>query len=310
MRRPAAPHAVKMPPRLGALLAVVFWGISFVATKLALRELPPVTLVFTRFAIGNALLLALLAARRVPLVPPRSEWGTITLMGGVGITVHQLLQSYALTLTTAVRTGWLIGLIPVWSALLATVFLGERLGPLRVTGLAIGFAGAALVVTRGVISRSTLALPGTPGDLLILASTLNWAIYTVIGRGAVGRIGSLRATSGAMLVGWLLLGPIFAAGGTGAAWGTLARLSPAGWGAVLFLGVGCSGLGYLWWYGALERIDATRVSALLYIEPLVTLAAAVAVLGEPVGWSTIAGGLLVLLGVAIVERAPRAGAAT
>jgi drug/metabolite transporter (DMT)-like permease len=302
---------VTLPPLAGALLAVAFWGLSFVATKVALRELAPVTLVFTRFAIGNALLFSLLAARRLPLLPPRPEWGAVALMGLIGVTVHQLLQSHALTMTTAVRTGWLIGLTPIWSAVLAAIFLRERPGALRVAGLAVGFAGAALVVTRGDRSASSLALPETPGDLLILASTLNWAVYTVIGRGAVVRIGGLHATSGVMLAGWLMLAPFFAAGAAGAAGGplpavgALARLSPAGWGAVLFLGIGCSGLAYLWWYSALERMDATRVSALLYLEPLVTLAAALAVLGEPVGWSTIAGGLLVLLGVAIVERAPR-----
>jgi drug/metabolite transporter (DMT)-like permease len=273
-----------------------------VATKVALRDIPPITLVFTRFAIGIVLLLVVLRVRRQPLIPPRHEWRTVMLMGFIGVTVHQLLQSYALTLTTAVRTGWLIGLTPAWSALLAVLFLRERLGVWRVLGLVIGFAGAALVVTRGVLSRETLALPSTPGDLLILASTLNWAICTVIGRGIVQRIGSLTATASTTLFGWLLLAPMFA---WKQGWTAIPHLTGPGWAAVLFLGVGCSGLAYLWWYGALEKMDATRVSALLYVEPLVTFVAAIAILGEPAGLTTIAGGLLVLLGVVLVERAPK-----
>ncbi|HEX6739064.1 MAG TPA: EamA family transporter, partial [Vicinamibacteria bacterium] len=62
---------------------------------------------------------------------------------------------------------------------------------------------------------------------------------------------------------------------------------------------------YLFWYGALEQVDASQVAALLYLEPLVTLSAAVALLGEPVRVTTVAGGLLVLAGVVLVQRRPR-----
>ena len=64
-------------------------------------------------------------------------------MGFVGVFVHQLLQAYGLTLTTAVKTGWLIGLIPIWAALLSALLLGERFGRAKVAGLLLGFAGAA-----------------------------------------------------------------------------------------------------------------------------------------------------------------------
>ncbi len=292
-----------MPPRLGALVAIVFWGLSFVATKAVLREISPVTLIFTRFAMGSALLLALVVACRLPLRVSGRELGWLALAGFIGVFVHQLLQSYALTLTTAVRTGWLIGLIPIWSAVLAAVFQRERFGVVKVAGLLLGFVGALLLVTRGRLGGGTLALPSTRGDLLILASTLNWAIYTNIGRGVIARLGSLRATAGAMLLGWLMLAPLFV---RAAGWREYAALSPGGIGALVFLGLGCSGLAYLFWYGALERIETSRVAAFLYLEPLVTLAAAVSWLGEEVGLMTVIGGLLVLAGVALVQRAPAA----
>jgi drug/metabolite transporter (DMT)-like permease len=106
-----------------------------------------------------------------------------------------------------------------------------------------------------------------------------------------------------MAAGWLfLLVPFLTAG----AWSDYARLSPAGWAALLFLGIGASGLGYLFWYGGLEKIEASRVAAYLYLEPLVTLAAAAAFLGERVTAETVLGGLLLLAGVAVVQRAPAA----
>src|SRR2546425_717097 len=194
-----------MPPRLGAFLAIVFWGLSFVATKAALRELSPITLIATRFALGLALLLVLLRAQ------------------------------------------------------------GGRLG------------------------AAGLAVPATRGDLLILVSTLNWAIYTVLGHPVLKRLGATRATAGALLFGWLMLLPLFVVRG---GWREYAGLSTAGWGAVLFLGIACSGLGYLFWYGALEKVPASAVSALLYLEPLVTLAAGGALLAEAVHLPTVAGGRL------------------
>jgi drug/metabolite transporter (DMT)-like permease len=289
-----------VPPLAGALLAVVFWGISFVATKAVVAEISPFALILVRTTLGTAFLLVVLAIRRVPVLPPRSAWPTIALMGFVGVAFHQLLQAYALTLTSAVNTGWLIGLTPVWSALLAWLWLGERMSALKIAGLALGFVGAAVVVTGGKLSGGLLALPSTRGDLLILLSTLNWALYSVLGRKTLLSLGSTRATAGAFLAGLMLLAPTaFIGEGLGA----LGRLSLSGWAAVLFLGVCCSGLGYLFWYRALETMEASRVGALLYLEPLVTLAASMALLGERIGVATIAGGLLLLAGVAIVQRA-------
>jgi drug/metabolite transporter (DMT)-like permease len=288
-----------MPPRIGALFAVVFWGVSFVATKQAVGEVSPATLIFTRAGLGSLLLLGLLAARGQLQPPPRDTWGPLLLMGFVGVAVHQLLQAYALTMTSAVNTGWLVGLTPIWSALLAAWTLRERFGAQKVLGLLLGFAGATLVVTQGRLDGGLLALPQTRGDLLVLASTVNWAVYSVLGHGTIRRVGPARATAGALLAGWVLLAPFFVAAG---GFRGYARLSPLGWGSVLFLGLFCSGLGYLFWYAALERVETSRVAALLYLEPLVTLGAAIVLLGEPVRAATVAGGVLLVGGVALVQR--------
>lgn len=276
----------------------MLWGLSFVATKAALRELSPVTLIFTRFALGTAVLLLILTLRRESLVPPRSAWPMLALMGFVGIFLHQMLQAHGLTLTTAVRTGWLIGVIPIWSAVLATIFLGESFGPRKVAGLFLGALGTLLVITRGELSLRVLALPTTRGDLLVLASTITWAIYTILGRNTLKRLGSTRTTAATMFAGWAMLIPFFLGM---AGWQEYRGLSSSAVVAVVFLGVGCSGLGYWFWYAALERIDSTQVAAFLYFEPLITVLAAVALLGESVALPVVLGGILVLAGVFIVQ---------
>jgi drug/metabolite transporter (DMT)-like permease len=101
-----------------------------------------------------------------------------------------------------------------------------------------------------------------------------------------------------MFAGWAMMIPFFV---SSAGWQEYRSLSSTSLMAIVFLGVGCSGLGYLLWYAALERIEASQVAAFLYLEPLVTLAAAVTLLGESVAASTILGGVLVLVGVLTVQ---------
>lgn len=289
-----------LPVRLGALLAVLFWGVSFVATKAVVAQVSPVCLITSRTLLGAVLLIAILRGRRQPVLPPRDAWASLAVMGFVGVAFHQVLQAYALRSTSAVSAGWLVALAPIWSALLSAAFLKERLGASKLLGLAAGFCGAALVVTRGSLGPNALALPSTRGDVLLLLSTLNWALYSVLGHPTLRRIGPTRATAGALCAGGLMLLPVFLWTG---AWRELSSLSAIGVLAVLFLGLACSGLGYLFWYGALEKLEASRVAAFLYLEPLVTLAAAALLLGERLPLVTLAGGALLLFGVWLVQRA-------
>jgi drug/metabolite transporter (DMT)-like permease len=288
---------MRIPPRFGALIAVVFWGISFVATKAVLREISFVTLIFFRFAVG-AVLLNLVVRK----MPPRDSWGSLALMGFIGVFVHQMVQAYALTLTSATHAGWLIGLTPVWSAILSAITLHERFGAWKLAGLAGGFAGALLVITRGDFSSSILALPSTRGDLLIFATTFNWAFYSVVGHATIRRLGPSVATAWMMTCGAAMIAPFFIAQ---RGWRELPHLSTIGWVAISFLSVGCSAIGYMFWYGALEHVEVSRVASLLYLEPFVTFAAAVMLLHEQVSGIAIAGGLLVIASVAVMQYAPR-----
>ena len=288
--RPAA-----IPPRLAAFIAVVFWGISFVATKIVLAEVSPATLIFTRFFIGVIVLLAM--TRRLP---PKSAWPALFVMGFIGVFVHQMLQSYALTMTSAVQTGWLIGVTPIWSAILSAIVLHEKLTRWKVVGLVGGFVGALLVVTRGDFSTAVFALPSTRGDLLILASTVNWAVYSILGHRTIRALGPRLATTGSMLAGLALLTPMFV---IRYGWTEWPALTLRGWSAILFLGVCCSAIGYLFWYGALEHIEVSRVSVFLYLEPLITFAAAVMILTEPVSAVAVVGGLIVMVSVFVAQYA-------
>ena len=212
-------------------------------------------IVFGRTLLGAAVLVSIALVRGQSLRAPRSCWLPLCAAGALGVFLHQLLQAHGLTLTTAVRTGWLIGVIPIWAALLALIFLGERLWLLKIGGLASGLCGVVLLITGG--SLDNLLLPQTTGDLLILASTLNWAVYSVLGRYIVGSMGSIVATTLTISVGLVLLLPFAHSANV---WPQFRHLSPLGFASILFLGIGCSALAYLLWYAALRRASTSSVS--------------------------------------------------
>ena len=282
-----------------ALAAVVFWGASFVATKQVLTEATPLALICLRFALGTALLLAWTSlSRRWRRLPTRDLVAAV-LLGLQSVTLHQLIQVDGLVTASAQHAGWLIGTSPVFAALLAWLFLGERLGPARLVGVAAAFAGTVLVVAGGHGLGQVLALPSGRGDLLVLASAVNWAAYSVLSRDLVRRQGADLVTTLGMTVGWAALVPFFFSTGQVA---SLGRLSGGAWVAVAFLGIACSGLGYLFWNRALTVLGAAELVTFLYLEPLVTVVTAWLLLGEPVRPLTVAGGLVILAGVAMVQR--------
>lgn len=283
------------------LFAVLVWGASFIATKVALREASPVTVVWLRFAIGVVVLGVAMALRRqFALVRPR-EVALFALLGLIGIAFHQWLQSNALVTSRASTSGWIVASTPVFIAVLARVALGERLGLERVGGIVLAALGVLIVVTRGHLGTLATGHFGEPGDLLMVLSAPNWAVFSVISRRALRSHPATRMMFYVMTLGWLFSTVLFLASPTR---GEIGRLSVHGWAAVAFLGVACSGLAYIAWYDALQRMPAAQAGALLYLEPLVAMAVAASVLGESIGAATIAGGIVILVGVWLVNRGP------
>ncbi|HEX6904701.1 MAG TPA: DMT family transporter [Thermoanaerobaculia bacterium] len=282
-----------------ALFAVVVWGGSFIATKIAVGEIAPVTVVWLRFAMGVAVLGAVVVQRRQLIRPSARDFGYFTLLGFLGISFHQWLQSNGLVTSEASTTSWIVASSPIFMAALGWLVLRERLGWLGALGIAVAALGVLVVVSKGDLSAVTAGSFGAPGDVLILLSALNWAVFSVLSRRGLRRHSSAGMMFWVMTIGWLLTAiQLFLGPGPMDA----LRLSGTGWAAVAFLGIACSGIAYVFWYDALRVLPAGQVGAMLYLEPLVTVAVAAVLLEEPVLPATLAGGFAILLGVWLVSR--------
>lgn len=134
---------------------------------------------------------------------------------------------------------------------------------------------------------------------MILFSAMNWAIFSVISRKVLSNHPAARMMMYVMGSGWLF-STIWLAATAG--FGDIANLSGEGWISIIFLGVFCSGLAYIFWYDALSALPASQVGGFLYVEPLVAMVVSALILGEVVTWASLVGGGTILAGVWLVNQ--------
>jgi len=289
----------RLIPIIEASCAVVAWGGSFVATKVALRDVSPVTVVWLRFAMGTVILGAAVLLRKQFAVPSRKDALYFALLGLIGIAFHQWLQSTGLTTAQATTTAWIVATTPVFMALLGWLALKEKLRWLQAGGILVAALGVLVVVTKGDLSALAAGHVGTTGDLLILISAPNWAIFSTLSRRGLKQHPAARMMFYVMGFGWLfttvqlLLGPGVS---------EVPHLALDGWLGMGFLGIFCSGLAYIFWYDALQAMPVAQTGAFVYVEPFVTVVVAAVVLGEPFLLASLAGGVAIILGVWLVNR--------
>lgn len=290
-------HAVAY---IEALFATATWGGTFIATKLALQEASPATLVFLRFGMGVLILGAAVALRRQFALPSRAEWGYFALVGFIGVTFHQWLQATGLQTAAATTTAWIVATIPVFTVLLGWLFLKERLTFLQVFGIGLAALGVLLIVSKGDLAALTAGSFGTPGDFLILISAFNWAAFSILSRRGLERHPAARMMFYVMLTGWLFAG--FWLFGFGPGLSEIPHFTTSGWTNILILGIFGSGLAYIAWYDALKAMPAGQLGVFIYVEPLVTMVLATFLLGEAITAVSLLGGAATIAGVYLVNR--------
>jgi drug/metabolite transporter (DMT)-like permease len=290
----------KLIPILEAIFAVIIWGGTFIATKIALLEVSPATVVWLRFGMGVIVLGTIVALRKQFAFPEKSEWLYFALLGFIGVTFHQWLQANGLKTAQATTTAWIISSTPVFIAILSWLVLKEKLSWLGVGGIALAALGVLLVVSKGNLMALFTGKEGTIGDLLVFISAPNWAVYTILSRRGLARHPAARMMFYVMLLGWLFTTVwIF---GFGPGLSEISQLTFKGCGAILMLGILGSGLAYIAYYDALQVLPASQLGAFLNIEPLVTAILATMMIGEAITIISLIGGAIIIFGVWLVNR--------
>jgi drug/metabolite transporter (DMT)-like permease len=282
-----------------AFIAVLAWGASFVAVKIGLRYVPPITLVWMRFAIGVFILGLAVVLRGQLKLPAPKDWPYFALLGFLGISFHQWLQSTGLVTSEATTTAWIVSSMPIFIAILGWLVLQEKLNWLQAFGIFLAALGVLLVVTHGNLNALVSGKFGSPGDILILISAPNWAVFTIFSRRGLKTYPAAMMMFYVMAFGWLFSSSLFAAG---RGWESIHSIGTDGWLAIGFLGIFCSGLAYIFWYDALKVLPVAQVGTFLFIEPVVTVTVSFFLLNEKITLSGLLGGLIILIGVWLVNR--------
>ena len=269
--------------------AAVIWGTATIGTKTALDTYAPFVLASLRWSLALAVLLPVLGWRkRRPVLDKRTA-----ILGFTGIAAFNLFFNFGLQRTSAANGSLISGALPVVIALLSFVLLHERLPPIAFVGIAISIGGIVVTVMGKSLDTSF------SGNVLMFGSVFVWALYSIYARQFMRGEDALAVMAGTALFGLVMMLPM--AGYEVVADG-FARPTVDVTLIVLYLALGPSLAGILFWSFGLTRIPASRASVFSNITPIVGILAAGLVLSEPITRYHIVGGGLVLVGVYLATR--------
>ncbi|MRD72092.1 EamA family transporter [Rhodocyclus tenuis] len=276
-----------------------FWGGTWIAGRVAVREVTPLAAASWRFFVA-ALVLGLLVVAREGLPRwSRREWLLLAALGASGIFLYNICFLYGLQRIEAGRGALVVALTPAAVAAADWLFFGAPMSRLRATGILLAMLGCLVVVTHGDPLRLFAGEVGR-GEWLIMGCVVLWAAYTFIGRRAAQTLSPLAMTFGASLTGWVMLTIAAAVDGS------LLALDGAGWqgiSSIVFLGLFGTVIGFTWYSEAVERLGATRASAFINLVPLFAVLLGALLLDERVGPAAIIGGVIAVAGVTLTNRA-------
>jgi drug/metabolite transporter (DMT)-like permease len=271
---------------------------TYVAGKRALAELSPLDVALARFTLAAVVHAVVLWKLRVRF--DRRDLPGIAALGVLAVAVNQLLFLGGLALSTPGHAALLYAMTPIFVFLIERVRGRERGSAQKVAGIAVAFGGTIVVLSaRGVLGLEG-ARDALVGDVLLLFAVISWALYAVGGKVYAARYGGLAAGSGTLVAGTLLCVPpglvLFQAEKVGAL---------SGWGlaSLAYLVVVTSVLAWLIYYWALGRVEASRVAIWSNLQPVLTALLAWAMYGEALTGPFVAGGVMVVAGVLLTERA-------
>lgn len=279
-----------------ALFTILIWGTTFVATKVLLEDMSPIQILVYRFVLGY-LALWLLAPKPLKLASPRQElW--FAAAGMTGITVYQMMENVALTMTTASNVGVIISSAPLFTGIAAMLVSRgkEKLKWGFYLGFAVSMVGIALISYTGA---SEFQLDWR-GDLLSLLAAVVWAVYSVVAQ-KIGTFGYPTIQSTRRMFFYALLAMIPMGAMTGFELDLAPLTNLAHLGSICYLGLGASALCFMTWNTAIQHLGTVQTTVYLYLSPVITVVCSILVLSEGVTWMSVLGIALTLAGLVVSQ---------
>jgi drug/metabolite transporter (DMT)-like permease len=282
----------------GAGIAAILFGVSVVAVRIAVRDVPPLTLALLRFGQGSfVLFIALAAFRRDLFRIDRRDLPYLGLLGVIFFAVFPFTFNLGMRYVDASHGALLLATMPLWTLILARFAARERLSARQVIGVLTSMVGVAFVMADRTAAVGAGTSNSLKGNVLLIATAICGATYNVLAKRMLSRYAGLTVTFYAMLIGTIFLAPapfVEAA----------PRLSALGAETlvmVAFLGVFGAALSFSLWTSALRRLSPTQVAVYINLNPISATLLAAVMLHEHLSVNFILGFLAVATGVMIVN---------
>ncbi len=284
---------------LGAVLA---WGGTFIAAKYAVIDASIEVSALLRFTVASVVLLLILRLQlgRLPSLNSQQLF-YITLLGLTGVALYNLFFFFGLQTVEAGRGALIITSNPLWVALGSVWFFHQRFRFINIAGLMICSLGVAIVLSRGqlaVLFSQGVAL----GELSLLGCALSWAAYTLLGKKLMNSSSPLQplalvtysCVSGSLLLLlWIVLSghPLRIHNNTVNLWGSISYLSLLGTAA-----------GFVWFFQGVQKIGAAQAAVFVFFVPVSAILLGFLILNEAITLSLFIGAVLIISGVAMVNK--------
>jgi len=278
------------------LLAVILWGNSFIATKIALEELSPEAIISLRLIIAIIFLFFTAVFLKKDFRVNIKNHGFIFILSLVSV-FHLWIQVTGLNFTTAANSGWIVGTAPIFIATLGAIFFKEKINLIKISGIIVAMFGLFLLISKGELLA--ISLIESQGDFLVLGSAFVWGVYSIVNKKISISYSPLMTIFYLFLMMTIIIVPFNLNEKTLV---SIIHLSSESWMAVVFLGLFCSGIAYVIWSYALREMESAKVGAFLYFEPAATVISAWFILSESITTLMLISGIIITLGVILVNK--------
>ena len=281
------------------LVVCVFWGSTYLAIKVGVTELPPFLFAGLRFLVAGLILFAVAAALRDPL-PRKSDWRTLAIVGLLLLAGGNAFVVWAEQYTTSGVASIFVVTVAMWTALFDAIIPGGS-GELNwkiVAGLLLGFLGTVLLVGT---SPAEILAADKRGPLALTFASASWSLGTVYAKRHPTKASPYMGAAFQMIVGGGAVALVGTLLGEWASW----HLSPRGLGAIVYLVIFGSILGYSAYSYALRHASATIVGTYSYVNPVIAVLLGWLLLHEPVSARTFVAMGMILVAVVWIQFSHR-----
>lgn len=286
-----------MKARLIWLLLCVIWGSTWLFIKLGLEDLPPITFAGIRFVIACAILFLVIRLRRISLPANKRDWGFLALTGVMSFCLNYGLVFWGEQYITSGLAALLQATLPAFGLVIAHFHLpGERMTWSKTFGVVLGFFGVAVVFSNQLAIAGGRALAGC---VALVLSALFAAYSNVLVKAYGRKLEPAILAGGQMFFGLiplLLIGIPLEGNPFHFHW------TPMAWVSLLYLAVVGSVIAFMLYYWLVHNMDVTKTMLIALVTPVVAVVLGMVVLGEDLSWRTIAGGIMIMVGVRFVTR--------